>query len=94
VANLQRDLAADPAPVIFGYSQGADVGTRYTRIFNQHYGGDASGTTSHPTWVFIGNPNRPNDGFFERFSGVTLPIVDTAFDGATSTHTAGAVASG
>lgn len=51
-----------------------------------------AGTVPTPTWVFIGNTNRPNGGLFQRFAGLTIPIIDGSFDGATPTQTAGAAA--
>jgi hypothetical protein len=33
----------------------------------------------------IGNPNRPNGGILQRFTGLYVPILDVSFDGATRT---------
>ena len=91
VAELQRDTNGDAAPVIFGFSQGAEVGTLYKVAFNQQFDNAAPGTDiPHPTWVFFGNPNRPNGGLLERFAGLYVPGLDVTFTGATPTHTAGA----
>jgi hypothetical protein len=93
LAALESLIAADhdSAPVIFGFSQGANIGTQYKRQFNQQYQDSAPGSAvPQPTFVFIGNVNRPNGGLFDRFPGFTLPIADATFDGATPTHTAGA----
>lgn len=61
VAELQRDTATDPAPLIFGQSQGATVGTESKEVFNRQFANPPPGTAvPRPTWVFIGNPNRAN----------------------------------
>lgn len=91
LAALQQDVAGDPAPVMFGYSQGAAVITGYKRSFNSQYANAAPGTAiPQPTFVVIGNINRPNGGIFERFAGLYVPIVDLSFTGAMPTQTAGA----
>ena len=91
VAELKKDVAGDPAPVIFGYSQGATVGTVYKRDFNQQYANAAPGAAiPTPTFIFIGNPDRPNGGVLMRFAPTHVPIIDLTFEGATPTETAGA----
>jgi hypothetical protein len=60
---------------IYGYSQGAVVATEYKR---------ETGTVGN-TYVLVANPNRPNGGILQRFNGVTVPILDIAFNGATPT---------
>ena len=90
LAELHRDVGADPEPVIFGYSQGAVVGTEYKRDFNRQYAGTEPGTViPTPSWVFIGNPNRPNGGVLGRASGWTVPLFGITFNGPTPTETAG-----
>lgn len=91
VNHLQADSAADPAPVVFGYSQGAAVVSEYKRAFNAEYA-DAGpdSTVPRPTFVMIGNIERPNGGFYERFVGLHVPVFDLTTLGATPTHTAGA----
>jgi hypothetical protein len=91
VSQLKTDAAADPAPVIFGFSQGAAVVSEYKREFNAQYadaGADAG--IPHPTFVMIGNIERPNGGFFERFVGLHVPYFDLTALGSTPTQTAGA----
>ncbi len=65
--------ARDPAAgdVIFGFSQGAVVASQY------------KGAHTGNTYVLVANPNRPNGGVMQRFKGITVPIVDLTFDGAT-----------
>lgn len=94
VTALQSDVAGDPAPVIFGYSQGAEVVSVYKRAFNAQYANPAQGTvTPTPTYVVIGNPNRPNGGFSSRLSLLGLPPIGGSPGDAipTPTETAGAV---
>ena len=88
---LQNDLAGDQAPVIFGYSQGATVATLYKRTFNQQYGDAPPGAAvPEPTFVLIGNPNRPNGGVLMRFNPISVPVLGLTFNRPTPTQTAGA----
>jgi pimeloyl-ACP methyl ester carboxylesterase len=63
---------------IIGYSQGAVVATEYKRL--------------HPNeninYVLVENPNRPNGGVLERFDGLTVPILNITFNGATPVNPA------
>jgi hypothetical protein len=85
VAELQIDTAGDPAPVIFGYSQGAVVGSEYKRAWNQQ----PLPGTGVPKFVFIGNGDRPDGGVLARIAGLYLPILDLTATPATPTETAG-----
>lgn len=68
--------------VIFGYSQGATV---VSLIKAQNEGDSAAGRT---TYFFIGNPQRPNGGVFERLAFLgTVPILDATFGNPTPTDT-------
>ena len=88
---LRRELSEDPTPVIFGHSQGAIVGTEYKKLFNQQYSShDPNVAIPRPTWVFIGNPSRPNGVVAQRFKGLYVPFLQMTARGATPTHTAGA----
>lgn len=92
VTNLEKELAAlqtDPSAgdiTIFGYSQGASVSSiEKTKL--------AASLTpeekTHYSFVFIGNPERPNGGIFERLAFLgTVPILDATF-GLPSSTTAG-----
>ena len=55
VIDLRNDTANDPAPVIFGFSQGAIVATEYKKALNTN-----PANTTIPTFVSTWNPNRPN----------------------------------
>lgn len=57
--------------LIFGFSQGAVVASRYKQTHTGH------------TYLLVANPNRPNGGVLSRFKGITIPILDFTFDGAT-----------
>ncbi|CAN5352661.1 hypothetical protein BH09ACT8_BH09ACT8_31290 [soil metagenome] len=73
LANLEDAHPAD-GDVIFGYSQGAVVASKYK----------ASDPNTNITYVLVENPNRPNGGILERFNGLHIPILDVSFDGATA----------
>ena len=65
--------------VVFGYSQGATVAGL---IKTQKAG------TPGITYFFIGNPQRPNGGVFERLAFLgTVPILDATFGNPTPTDT-------
>jgi PE-PPE domain len=91
LAALQSDVAGDPAPVVFGWSQGASVITLYKRYFNQEYAHPTPGEIAPtPTYITIGNPDRPNGGMWQSFAPLYIPLIDMPFIGATPTQTAGA----
>ncbi|SBS76725.1 PE-PPE, C-terminal domain protein [uncultured Mycobacterium sp.] len=91
LAALQGDVAGDPAPVVFGWSQGATVITVYKRAFNEQYANPTQGEViPTPTFITIGNPDRPNGGMWQAFAPLYIPIIDMPFFGATPTETAGA----
>ncbi|MDT7760360.1 MAG: hypothetical protein QOH27_6258 [Mycobacterium sp.] len=72
---LTNLTAADPrsGDTITGYSQGAVVATEYKR----------ANPDSGINYVLVENPNRPNGGVLERFDGLTVPILNITFNGAT-----------
>lgn len=85
IAALQAQLAGDPAPVVFGYSQGAVIGSEYKKSFNAN---PTPGVV--PNYVFVGNGARPNGGILSRFVGLYVPGLDMTATGAAPTHTVGA----
>ena len=89
MANLQTATAGDPAPVIFGYSQGAIVVSQYKKAFNAQYANAVPGINPS-TFVLLGNGDRPNGGILARFSGLYVPFLDLTATSATPTQTAGA----
>ncbi|BBX07249.1 PE-PPE domain-containing protein [Mycolicibacterium aichiense] len=79
--NDQIDAAntADPGGdvVIFGYSQGATVSNLVKRQLADANGGVIPQQYS---FVFIGDPQRPNGGLFERLAWLgTVPVLDATF---------------
>jgi len=60
--------------VIFGMSQGAVVASQYKA---EHPAGTGN------TFVLVENPARPNGGVLSRFPGLSIPILDVTFSGAT-----------
>jgi hypothetical protein len=80
---LQQAIAAQPAgtqTVVFGFSQSATIATNYLQ-------GIANGSIPTPAtdlrFVLAGNPNNPNGGLFERFTGLYIPGIDETLGGAT-----------
>ncbi|WP_445165987.1 PE-PPE domain-containing protein [Mycolicibacterium sp. Dal123E01] len=72
---VQRLEAKNPEnDVIFGNSQGAVVLSRYKAAHPEGTGN---------TFVLVENPSRPNGGILERFHGLTIPILNVTFSGAT-----------
>ncbi|PJK18997.1 PE-PPE domain-containing protein [Mycolicibacterium goodii] len=67
---------------IFGYSQGATVSS----IVKGNL--DNPANADQLNFFFIGNPQRPNGGFFERLAFLgTVPILDATFGNPTPTDT-------
>jgi hypothetical protein len=68
--------------VIFGYSQGATVATNFKRE-------NADDPYNPKTdYFFIGDPQRPSGGFFERFAFLgNVPILDAQFGDPAPTNT-------
>ena len=72
-ADVRRYLGHDGAPlVVFGNSQSATVATVEKRIL----AADPTVAADSLQFVLIGNPNRPNGGFLQRFYPITIPVVD------------------
>ncbi|WP_275571969.1 PE-PPE domain-containing protein [Mycolicibacterium vanbaalenii] len=70
VESLEAEQLA-AGDMIFGFSHGAVVASRY------------KATHTGNTYILVGNPSRPNGGIMQRFKGITVPIVDFTFSGAT-----------
>ena len=91
VAQLTSDLVGTNNPstedpvVVFGYSQGATVAS----IGKSQLSMLSPEDQANINFVFIGNPNRPNGGLFERLAMFgTVPILDATFGQPTPTDTA------
>ena len=89
VTDLQTITATDPNAVIFGYSQGAVTASEFKKQWNVDNQGLLTGS-DHPTFVLLGNGDRPNGGAMARFPGIYIPGLDMTTTGATPTETAGA----
>ena len=77
---LQTQLTQHPGEpvVIFGYSQSSDIAT----IVKANLAHDPTAPPPNQlSFVLIGNTNRPNGGFFTRFPGVHIPILNITFNG-------------
>jgi hypothetical protein len=71
--------------VIYGYSLGAGVVNVEKKTLAEQY---PAGTTAPDIdFVLAGDPNVPNGGLMERFSGLYIPIVDFPFNGPAATDT-------
>ena len=73
------DSAVATDYVVFGYSQSARIAT----IEKRNLMALSNSTEPGVSFVLIANPNRPNGGLLERFTGFHIPGV--TFDGATPT---------
>jgi hypothetical protein len=70
--------------VIFGYSQGATVATNFKR----EHRNDPWAVKAKTNYFFIGDPQRPDGGFFERFAILgNVPILDAQFGDPAPTDT-------
>jgi len=77
-------VPAGDTVTIFGYSQGATVATNFKRLHPQNSGDPGPKTT----YFFIGDPQRPSGGFFERFAFLgNVPILDAQFGDPAPTDT-------
>ncbi|OBG23730.1 PE-PPE domain-containing protein [Mycobacterium sp. 852002-51057_SCH5723018] len=65
--------------VVFGYSQSATIATNEINAL-MAAGSPYQGQLS---FMLIGDPNNPVGGILERFPGFYIPLLDTAFNGAT-----------
>ncbi len=69
---------------IFGYSQGATVAS----MFKTLHAADPQAVKDETSYFFIGNPQRPSGGVFERLAFLgTVPILDATFGNPTPTNT-------
>ncbi|AKS34742.1 PE-PPE domain-containing protein [Mycolicibacterium goodii] len=79
---VDPDFTDDDHIAIFGYSQGATVSS----IVKGNL--DNPANADNLNFFFIGNPQRPNGGFFERLAFLgTVPILDATFGNPTPTDT-------
>jgi pimeloyl-ACP methyl ester carboxylesterase len=86
-ADLEAAMAAHPDDdlVIYGLSQGAAVAlTVKKRLAAQHPQGTVAPDVD---FVLQGDVNVPNGGFYARFPGLYIPILDWTFNGPEPTDT-------
>jgi hypothetical protein len=76
---LQTNLAEGRPTTVFGISQSCIVATDEIRSLMAQ-GSPGSNLLS---FVLTADPNNPNGGFFERFTGAYIPVLDATFNGAT-----------
>ena len=89
-AALVAQLAAGNSVVVFGYSQSASIAT----IEMRNIAALPSAEQPRPgqlSFVMIGDPNNPDGGIIKRFSGLYIPFLNVAFDGATPSDFAAAI---
>ncbi|TQR83256.1 PE-PPE domain-containing protein [Mycobacterium hodleri] len=71
--DVRRYLGQNGEPlVVFGNSQSATVATEEKR----RLAADPTVAADSLQFVLVGNPNRPNGGFLQRFHPITIPVVD------------------
>lgn len=86
LTTIYDGVDADDTVTIFGYSQGATVANKFKTAHPQ----DAADLDGEPltNYFFIGDPQRPSGGFFERFAFLgNVPILDAQFGEPASTNT-------
>ncbi|WP_319430582.1 PE-PPE domain-containing protein [Mycobacterium sp. RTGN5] len=92
--SFDDDTASSSGYTVFGYSQSARIATIEKRNLLAQYRkpdgtwlpvADSNGVDLDASFVLIGNPNRPNGGIMERFTGLHIPVLGVTFDGATPT---------
>jgi hypothetical protein len=80
-SGIKAQLAQGNNVVVFGYSQSATVATDEIRALMAM--GSGAPTSSQLSFILTGDPNNPDGGLTERFTGFYIPILDAAFNGAT-----------
>jgi hypothetical protein len=85
IAQVLPTLGSDEKAVAFGYSQSSNVVVREMRALQSQPGG--APVTGQLEFFLLANPNRPNGGILQRFSGLYIPFFDIRVDGSTPTDT-------
>jgi pimeloyl-ACP methyl ester carboxylesterase len=82
-----KGMGRDDRIVIFGYSQGATVANKFKAAHPQD-SLDPTRTEPLTDYFFIGDPQRPSGGFFERLAFLgNVPILDAQFGEPSPTDT-------
>jgi hypothetical protein len=80
-----QQIAAGNTVTVFGYSQSAVISSLEMQNLAALPPGQRP-STSQLSFVLVGDPNNPNGGLFERFTGLSLPSVGFSFSGATPSN--------
>ena len=85
IAAVLPTLGSGEKAVAFGYSQSGNVVVREMRALQSQPGGAPA--TEQLEFFLLANPNRPNGGILQRFSGLYIPFFDIRVDGSTPIDT-------
>lgn len=85
IAEVLPTLGSGEKVVAFGYSQSGNVMVREMRALQSQPGGAPA--TEQLEFFLLANPNRPNGGILQRFSGLYVPFVEVRVDGSTPIDT-------
>jgi hypothetical protein len=80
-AGIKTQIGLGNNVVVFGYSQSATIATDEIRALMAM--GSGAPSSSQLSSVLVGDPNNPDGGLLERFTGFYIPFLDVAFNGAT-----------
>ncbi|HUH72609.1 MAG TPA: PE-PPE domain-containing protein [Mycobacterium sp.] len=81
-AAIMAQYTAGHSTVVFGYSQSATIATLEERYL-MTLPADQRPSTDQLSFVLVGNPDRPDGGFLERFDGIFIQDLGFTFFGAT-----------
>jgi hypothetical protein len=81
-AAIMAQHAAGHSTVVFGYSQSATIATLEERHLMTQPATQRP-STDQLSFVLVGNPDRPDGGFLERFNGLFIQDLGFTFFGAT-----------
>jgi hypothetical protein len=81
-SGIKAQLALGNKVVVFGYSQSATIATDEIRAL-MALPANLQPNPSQLSFVLAGDPNNPNGGLLERFTGFYIPILDVKFNGIT-----------
>jgi len=81
-SGIKAQLALGNSVVVFGYSQSATIANNEINALLA-LPANLRPDPSQLSFVLTGDPNNPDGGLLERFTGFYIPILDVAFNGAT-----------
>ncbi len=79
---IRQQISAGNNLVIFGYSQSSTIATLEMRQLAM-LPAAIRPPTDQLSFLLVADPNNPNGGLFERFTGLRFPSLDITFTGAT-----------